>query len=202
MSSKASIWVPATIGNLGPGFDILGAAIEGPGDVITVELIDGDYDEVASVTGKDADLIPRDPKNNCAVIAALSLLNKIRSAKRVKVSIHRELPVSGGLGSSAAASVGGALAALHAAGVEATKEQLLAAALDGEEAVSGKHLDNIAPGLLGGVTLVYGVTPPKVCRLPLKGDWWICVATPDIQLSTKKARHVLPSLVSQQDFVQ
>lgn len=190
------------MGNLGPGFDVLGVAVEGAGDAITVELTDQSYDEVVSVTGKDASLIPRDPKSNCAVIAALSLLNKIRSLKRVKVSIHRELPVAGGLGSSAAASVGGALAAMHAAGVEASEEQLLSAALDGEEAVSGRHLDNIAPALLGGVTLVYGVTPPRVCRLPVQGNWWLCLVSPEIQLSTKKARHVLPSLVSQEDFVQ
>jgi homoserine kinase len=91
---------------------------------------------------------------------------------------------------------------MYAADVQATPEQLLSAALDGEESVSGRHLDNIAPCLFGGVTLVYGVVPPKVCQLALKGEWWVCLVSPAIQLSTKKARHVLPSLVSQQDFVQ
>lgn len=202
MTLEASVFVPGTVGNLGPGFDVLGAALEGPGDVITISLTDQDHDEVVSVTGRDAALIPRDPRTNCSVVAALSLLNKFRDTRRVKLKIHRELPVAGGLGSSAAASVGGALAAMYALQVEATQEQILSAALDGEESVSGRHLDNIAPCLLGGVTLVYKVEPPRVCQLKLMGEWWMTIVSPAIQLSTKKARHVLPMLVSQQDFVQ
>lgn len=202
MIAEASVFVPATVGNLGPGFDVLGAALEGPGDIITVSLTDQSHDEVVSVTGRDAALIPRDPKSNCSVVAALSALNKLRDPRRVKISIHRELPVAGGLGSSAAASVGGALAAMYAAQKDLTQEQILSAALDGEESVSGKHLDNIAPCLLGGVTLVYQIDPPRVTRLALKGEWWMTIVSPEIQLSTKKARHVLPTLVSQQDFVQ
>lgn len=200
--SQATVYAPASIGNVGPGFDVLGLAVEGLGDKITVTIIDEPESRIGTITGRDADLVPRRPRENCAAIAALSVLRRVGDQRQVEVSIHRELPLAGGLGASAAASVGAALATMYALGQKLSTDLLLAAALDGEEQVAGRHLDNIAPSLLGGLCVCLSTTPPDVARVPIKGDWWLAIATPAFKLTTKKARGVLPSLVSQEDFVQ
>ena len=123
---KAKIFVPASIGNVGPGFDTLGLAIEGLGDTFEVELHDGP-DEVVQVSGIDKDHVPKDPSKNVSVIAAQKLLAKNNLKYGVKLTIERQLPISGGLGSSAAASVGGALAAGYAADIIFNQKDILEA---------------------------------------------------------------------------
>lgn len=198
--SQATVFVPATVANIGPGFDVLGLAVEGLGDRVTVELVAGPS-RVGRITGRDAASVPTDPTKNCAVVAAESILHRIGETRGVLLSLDRMLPLSGGLGSSAAASVGGAMAAVLASGKNVGTELILAAALDGEESVAGRHLDNIAPCVLGGVSVVLGTDPPSASRVPVKGEWWVAVVSPDMKLATKKARAVLPELVTRQDFV-
>jgi len=194
------VFAPATIGNVGPGFDVLGLSFEGLGDIISLELT-GNSSSIDSIVGRDAQKIPTDPKKNCAVIAAEELLRIKGVDKGVRISIERELPVSGGLGASAASCVGAAMAAAAAAEVKATPEELLLASLAGEEMVAGRHLDNIAPCLFGGFTLVLSVSPPKVFSLPINNKWWLCVATPDCHVETKEARKVLPSTLATETWV-
>lgn len=198
---KASVFVPATIGNVGPGFDVLGLAFEGLGDTITVQLVDGES-RVETVTGRDAKDIPRDPKANCAVVAALDMLKRLGSKQGVAVGIDRQLPLSGGLGGSAAASVGGALAAVYASGKNVSQQIVMAAALSAEAMVAGRHLDNIAPCLMGGLTMVLDTDKLDVVQLPIKGAWWLTVVTPAQRLATIAARSVLPEQVARPLFVQ
>lgn len=200
-AAQATVFVPATVGNVGPGFDVLGLAFAGLGDKITVRLTDGES-KIESVSGRDAKDIPRDPKANCAVVAALDMLRRIGSKHGVAVSIDRQLPLSGGLGGSAAASVGGAYAALLAAGKNAAHQMVMAAALAGEAMVAGRHLDNIAPCLLGGLTLVLDTDKFDVQKIPIKGEWWLAVVTPGQRLATIAARSVLPEQIARPLFVQ
>ncbi len=204
-TASTTVFVPATIGNVGPGFDVLGLAIDGLGDEITVELHEPGPQHTTSrigeVIGRDAALIPRDASQNCAVIAALSLLRRIGLPHHVTIHLDRALPVSGGLGASAAASVGGALAAAIASGQTVSNDTILAAALDGEAHVAGRHLDNIAPCLLGGLVIIRSVDPLDVVPVNVTGEWWAAVVTPAFQLSTKLARSVLAQAVSQRDMV-
>jgi homoserine kinase len=184
-----SLFVPASIGNVGPGFDVLGLAVAGLGDRFSAERA-----TVASVrvTGRDAELVPVDPERNCASIAARALLQACDVSGDVSISIHKELPLSGGLGGSAASSVGGALAAARAYGLTPARDVVLAAALAGEAAVAGRHLDNIAPSLCGGLTLVLSVDPPRVVALPVAKHYVVALVTPSVRLETKTARAVLP----------
>ncbi len=199
---KARVFVPATIGNVGPGFDVLGLAIEGLGDHFTVELVPrAQGSRIVAVTGRDADLIPRGVADNCTAIAALSMLDRLGLDHAVHVTIERRLPVSGGLGGSAAASVGGALAALLASGNNAASTLVLLAALDGEQRVAGRHLDNIAPAFFGGLCICRAVDPPDVATVTIRGDWWLTVVTSTQKLATKAARQVLPELVARRDMV-
>jgi len=143
-------------------------------------------------TGRDAELVPTDPDRNCASIAARALLRACGVHGDVAITIHKQLPLSGGLGGSAASSVGGALAAASAYGLTPSRDVILIAALEGEAAVAGRHLDNIAPSLCGGLSLVLSVEPPRVVSLPVAAHYRVALVTPQVRLETKTARSVLP----------
>lgn len=191
--SAASAFAPGSIGNVGPGFDVLGLALEAAGDRVTVELTDGEA-RVAEVTGFDSHLIPLEPEMNVAVIAARAWLREARVDANPIVTLVKGLPLSGGLGGSAASSVAGALAAALAANATPTPESLMLAALEGETLVSGRHLDNIAPAVFGGLSLVRSVDPMDVISLPYPDEWMVALVTPHVRVETKAARGVLPDL--------
>lgn len=184
------VFVPGSIGNVGPGFDVLGLAVEGIGDTVTVELTGGDARVV--VTGRDATLIPADPRTNVASIAAAAFLRDAGIDKRTVVSIEKGLAYAGGMGGSAASAVGGAYAAALAAGIEPTAEAVMRAALEGEASAAGRHLDNIAPSTLGGLALVRSVDPIDVIRISPPESWGIVLIKPAVQIATKEARGILP----------
>ncbi|MEY4064377.1 MAG: homoserine kinase [Pseudomonadota bacterium] len=199
--SKVTVYTPASIGNVGPGFDVLGLALDGAGDTLTIELVKGPS-KIIEVTGKDADKVPTDASQNATVIAAEAFLRKNNISAGVHVWCQRSLPISGGLGSSAAAATGGALSAALASGLQFTDEDILECALAGEAHVAGKHLDNIAPCYFGGLTAVLSTLPPVVQKLPHSHQIKVVVITPDLRLSTKDARAVLPSTLSTQQWTQ
>src|SRR5205823_2543906 len=118
---KATVFAPGSIGNVGPGFDVLGLAVDGIGDRVTVELSSGPEVPVR-VRGTDAAMIPTDPSKNAAAIAANAMLRRSGRSRSAVVIIDKGLPVSGGMGGSAASSVAGAYAAALASGDPATKE--------------------------------------------------------------------------------
>jgi len=201
---KATVFAPGSVGNVGPGFDVLGLAVGGLGDTVTVELSD---ESRVIVRGRDAELIPTDPAKNAASIAANAMLRKCRtgfSPSRPRgprdglkpvlhciVTLDKGLPMSGGIGGSAASSVAGAYAAALACGVTPSHDDVILAALEGEEFVSGRHLDNIAPITLGGLVLSRSIEPLDVIKLPTP-PWSVVLARPNARVETKKARAILP----------
>ena len=192
--SRATAFAPGSIGNVGPGFDVLGLAVDGIGDRVTVELTRGDS-KVTGITGRDAELVPRDADRNCAAIAANAYLRPF--GYRAIVSIDKGLALAGGMGGSAASSAAGAFAAALALGQSPDKREILAAALEGESAVAGCHLDNIAPSVVGGLALSRCVDPIDVVKLPVAADWWIALVTPRVRIQTKDARALLPEQFDQ-----
>lgn len=196
---SASAFAPGSIGNVGPGFDVLGLAIDGIGDLVTVELTQGSG-RVESVTGLDADLIPREPERNCAAIAADSYLRPF--GYRAIVRIEKRLPLAGGMGGSAASSVAGAYAAGLALGQSPDLRDVLAAALEGEAAVAGRHLDNIAPSTVGGLALTLSVDPIDVVRLPVASRWFLALVTPHVRVQTREARALLPEQSSRSEWIR
>jgi len=201
MEQKATVFAPASIGNVGPGFDVLGLAVDGVGDVVTVELISG-ADEVTAVTGRDAAMIPLEPGKNACVIAARAMLSLLGKPSGVRISVEKGLPVAGGMGGSAASSVGGALAAALAAGATPDDTLVMKAALEGEGAVAGRHLDNIAPCVLGGLALVRSTEPMDVVAIPLKQPWYVALVTPSVRVETKAARALLPMTWERKEWIQ
>ncbi len=200
--TRSSAFAPASIGNVGPGFDILGLAVDGLGDRITVELIEGEA-RIDAITGRDADIVPRDPTRNVASIAAAAWLRTRGISKNAAISIDKGLPVAGGLGGSAASSVGGAYAAALASG-ESSPDliEVIEAALTGEMHASGRHLDNIAPIAMGGLVLSRSIDPIDVIRLAVPDDWWVALVTPRVRVETKAARAILPMTWERSEWIQ
>lgn len=190
---RFKITAPGTIANMGPGFDILGMCLDGIEDTFT-------FTEASSyficAQGKDAELVPTEPSKNAICIASEAYFQLLGlEPKTYRVDLSRQLPLSGGLGSSAAASVAGALAGAMLAGHDpkdpSIHKNLLRAALAGEAAVAGSHLDNIAPCLLGGLTLIQDVDQCQVYSIPFKAELWLTLATPGVKIRTKEARLAL-----------
>jgi len=201
------VFAPASIANLGPGFDALGVAIEGLGDTVEARRIeDGTRGVViAGMTG-DAAGIPTDPSKNCAGRAAEAVLARLKG-KAAKVAglemkIHKGLPQGSGLGSSAASAVGGAVAAHLLYGGQLGSNSLLEAALEGEMLASGaRHADNLAPSLLGGFTIVKSLEPLEVVRLDAPTPIRFVVVLPGMEIETRHARSILPEMIPLKDAI-
>ena len=186
-----TVFSPGSIGNVGPGFDVLGLAVDGVGDKVTVTLTDGDA-RVESITGRDASLLPREAKKNVAAIAACAWLRAAEIRRQPVVTIEKGLAVAGGMGGSAASAVGGALAACLAAGAKPEPRAIMEAALEAESEVAGRHLDNIAASTMGGLTITLSVDPIDVVSIPAPAQWRVVLLTPRVRIETKKAREILP----------
>ncbi len=188
MRERATAYAAGSASNLGPGFDCLGVALSGAGDTVTAVRTESGV-RVLSVSDER---IPLDPSRNTAAIAASAVLRRAGAAGGVDLTIEKGLPLAGGLGGSAASAVAGAVAADAVLGVALGKEALLEAALEAESAVAGRHADNVAPSLFGGVVLVLGLDPLRLAHCRVHESLTFVVATPSYGVKTSKARAVLP----------
>lgn len=200
MASRIQIFAPATVANLGPGFDVLGLALGSPGDLLEAELTDAPGVEVVEISGDDGTL-SRDPGNNTAGRAAADALRRARTHKRspqgVRLWLHKRMPLASGLGSSGASSVAGAAAVNELLGRPLTREEVLLSAMEGERAASGTaHADNVAPSLIGGIVLVRSYAPLEIVSLPVPPELRIVVVHPHCKVSTAEAR----TLVKQRTY--
>jgi homoserine kinase len=190
--------VPGGIGNLGPGLDVLGCAIAGLRDEVVAE-----WSDKPGVTLLDAGHpeLPREPERHTSAIAAAAVIETAKArgitlhAPGIALTVKKALPLSGGQGGSAASAVAGAVAAdaLLDAGLDETA--LLMCSLAAEETVAGRHLDNIAPSLLGGIVLIRSLDPIDVVRLPIPAGLRVVLAHPSQRLRTSDARGVLPTSI-------
>ncbi|GAB6880136.1 homoserine kinase [Halorubrum gandharaense] len=183
-----TVRAPATSANLGSGFDVFGVALSRPADVITVERAE---ETTIEVTGAGAQYIPEDPEKNTvgAVVEELDAPARIHIDKGVRPS--------SGLGSSAASAAGAAVALNRLYDRGLTRSELVSVAAEGEAVVSGvAHSDNVAPALLGGFT----VTTADGTRA-VSADIPLVVCLPDVALSTRDARRVVPETASMEDLV-
>lgn len=190
----AEAFAPASVANLGVGFDILGLALQEPGDLVRAELLDTPGVAIETIEG-DEGRLSRDPQRNTAGIAALALLNMLKAPYGVRLAITKRLPLASGLGSSAASAVAAAVAVNALLGEPLPREALLPACLAGEAAVSGYHADNVGPSLLGGITLITGTEVGDILHLPVPPLLHLALVTPYVEVPTAQARAVLPASV-------
>jgi homoserine kinase len=192
-----TVRVPATSGNLGPGFDVLGLALR-LHNTLTLERAETAEIEIL---GEGAATLPRDP-SHLAYRAALAVAAQSGRAGRApevrafRLRQHNRIPLARGLGSSAAAIVGGVVAANALLGKPLDPQALLDLATELEG-----HPDNVAPALLGGLVACaktsQGVRWLRLTPAPLR----IVAAVPDYPVSTEDARRLLPDRVPFADAV-
>lgn len=193
--SRAEAFAPATVANLGVGFDILGLALEGIGDRAVVEFHDDPEIVITDIQG-DGGQLPREPERNVASVSARAFLDYIGEMRGLRIKLVKGLPLSSGLGSSAASAVAAVMALNKLVGEPFTRDELLPFSLEGEALVSGYHADNVAPCLLGGIILVAGITVEAIRPLPAPENLHLALVTPDFPVPTNEARAILPSEVS------
>jgi homoserine kinase len=188
MKRRVRIFAPASVANLGPGFDVLGLALSAPGDMVEAELSDRPGVEIVEITG-DNGLLSRDPVRNVAGRAAADVLRRAAQQPGVRLWLHKQMPLASGLGSSGASSAAAAMATHELLDRPLTQRDLLLSAMEGERAASGTpHADNVAPSVLGGVVLVRSYEPLEILSLPVPPDLRITVVHPHYKVSTAEAR--------------
>ncbi len=190
-------FAPGSIGNVGPGLDILGLAVAGDGDAVRAEWL---VEPGIRMLDPGHPELPLEAERHTAGLAARAVLDRaglgLARDRGIGLSVRKGLPLSGGQGGSAASAVAGAVAVNALLGDPLGNLDLIEACLEAEEAVAGRHADNIAPALLGGMVLIRCMDPLDVVRLPVPSELYVVLALPEQRMRTAEARAVLPREVS------
>jgi homoserine kinase len=186
------VFAPATVANVSCGFDVLGFAVNSPGDELVLRRTSGKGVEVAEITG-DGGKLPKESHKNTASVAINCFLEHIgATGESLSITLHKRMPLGSGMGSSAASAVAGVFAVNQLLGQPLTQEQLLPFAMEGERIACGSaHADNVAPSLLGGMVLIRSYDPLDVVRIPTPLKLWCALLHPHIQIRTEDARAIL-----------
>jgi homoserine kinase len=197
-----TVFAPATVSNVGCGFDVLGFALDEPGDFVSATITAGPGVEIAEITG-DGGRLTRDPSRNTASAAAQALVTRVGTLHGVSLTIRKAMPLASGIGSSGASAVAAVVAVNELLGRPATMETLLACAMEGEVAGCGSaHPDNVAPALYGGFLLARSANPPDLVRLPVPDGLACALLHPHLEIETGTARAILGDTVLLGDAVR
>ena len=202
LPQSVTAFAPATVGNVVCGFDALGLALEAPGDRVTVRRTGRARGlRITGITG-DGGRIPTDPALNSATVAVASLLRGTGRSEGLDIEIEKGLPLSSGMGGSAASAVAAAVAADRLLDTALVRDELLRHAVAGERATAGgAHLDNVAPALAGGILLTRPSARRTLVRLPAPPELTIALLHPRAELRTEEARAALGDTVRLADAV-
>lgn len=199
MKNSVIVHSPATVANLVCGFDILGLAIEAPYDIMEVSLLE---EPVVIIHNKDEFKLPTDPGKNVAGVVLQLIIEKQGNNFGFEIFIDKKIKPGSGIGSSAASATGAAVAANHLLGNIFSSDELIQFAMNGEKLASGvKHADNIAPCLLGGVTLVRSIHPLDIISVPAP-NLFVTVVHPQIEVRTSDARQILKQQIQLKDAIR
>ena len=193
MLNSVLVHSPATLSNLGCGFDVFGLALAAPYDTIRLTRSSEPGVRIQHLDGYN---LPTEPTRNVAGVALLMLLQEVPETIGFDVEITKGIKPGSGVGSSAASAVGAVVAANALLGNRFTKKQLVEFAMAGEVVACGaRHADNIAPAIFGGFTVVRAVEPVlDIIALPAP-PLWVAVVHPQIEVKTSDSRKVLPAAV-------
>ena len=193
MLNSVLVHSPATLSNLGCGFDVFGLALAAPYDTIRLTRSSEPGVRIQHLDGYN---LPTEPTRNVAGVALLMLLQEVPETIGFDVEITKGIKPGSGVGSSAASAVGAVVAANALLGNRFTKMQLVEFAMAGEVVACGaRHADNIAPAIFGGFTVVRAVEPVlDILALPAP-PLWVAVVHPQIEVKTSDSRKVLPVAV-------
>ncbi len=193
---SVSVFAPATIANVGCAFDVLGLALEQPGDTVTAAIVDS---EGVSLHVEGSSELPVDQERNVAIVSTRAMLHSLKQTQPeveippgLKLTLKKGLPIGSGLGSSSASSAAAVVAVNSLLGEPFTRRELLPFAMEGERIACGSaHADNVAPAILGGVILIRSYSPLDIISLRFPTNLLCVAVTPAIEVKTSDARRVL-----------
>lgn len=189
IDKKIRIFAPATVSNVGSGFDIMGFAIEGAGDTIEMELRNDSLFMIENYTGE---ILPADPDENVIHPVIKALQKELGIDVGINMNFITKIKSASGIGSSAASAVAAAYGFNRLLGSPLIKKELIRYAMEGERMASGaSHADNIAPCMLGGFILIRSYRPLDIIEIPYPENLYCTVALPDIFIKTSVGRAVL-----------
>ena len=188
---KIKVFAPASIANLGCGFDIMGMALDEVGDVLEMTL---DEEGSGISIANDTDVpLPQDAEDNVITPVIRKFFALTGHTGRVQVRNLKKIYPGSGIGSSAASSAAAAFGINELFGAPLSEEDVVICAMEGENLASGGyHADNAAPAVMGGITLIRGYEPLDIIKLPVPGNLYCPVIHPHLTVSTKEARSILP----------
>jgi homoserine kinase len=188
--TEVRVFGPATVSNVGPGFDLMGFALERPGDELLIRRNTLGRLQLFNESGC---VLPLDPEQNVAAIAAASLLSELNLDEGFDLVFLRKINPGSGVGSSAASCVAAVVGINELLGSPFDTPALIPYALEGEKMASGAtHADNIAPALLGGITLIRSYDPLDIKHIPYPDDLCCTVVHPDLEIRTRESRKLIP----------
>lgn len=190
---KIGVFCPATVANISCGFDVLGLCLENSGDHMYISEKKEPGIEIIIKGGPD---LPLEPEKNVAGVAVMAMLHALNTEKGIIIEIDKRIKPGSGIGSSAASAAGAVYGLNKLLGEPLSLKELIPFAMQGEALASGvAHADNVAPALLGGITLVRSYDPLEVIGLHVPSELYIAVIHPQLELKTSDARSVLKSQV-------
>jgi homoserine kinase len=191
-------FAPASVANVSCGFDIMGFAVAGTGDKVTVSLQAGTDNTLVILTGKYGHLTPAERHKNTAGVAVNAYLQAIgRSDLSLEIILEKNMPLGSGMGSSASSSAAAVYAVNYLLGSPLSTRDLIPFAMEGERIACGSaHADNVAPALLGGFTLIRSYSPLDIISIKCPDDLYAAIVHPHVELNTSDSRRVLKNEVS------
>lgn len=202
MRESIHVFAPATIANVVCGYDILGLAVDAPGDEVIMRRKTEAGVSISKISGDDGRL-PFDAAKNTVSASVQQYLQAIgRSEVGVGIELHKKMPIGSGLGSSSASTVAGLFAINALLDNPLSKMELIPFAMKGEELACGTgHADNVAPALLGGFVLIRSYEPLDIIKLPYPEELHCAIVFPDVDVPTREARKMIRDKVLLKDAV-
>jgi len=195
MKKSVRAYAPATVANAVCGFDVLGFALQKPGDTVICKRSDTPGIRIAALSGAYKNL-PSDPRLNTAGVAVQALLSANSISVGLEIELQKGVPIVGGMGSSASSAVAAVVAVNELLELDIPTLELLPFVLESERVATGvPHADNVAPSLLGGFTLVHSLDPIDIISLATPAGFACAIVHPDMHIKTRDAREILPDNV-------
>lgn len=197
---QIKIFAPGSVANVSCGFDVLGFCLDPVGDEMLIRKTNASGVKITKIEGQN---LPLDVKKNVAGVAAEALLKAHPTQSGFEIEIHKKIKAGSGIGSSAASAAGAVFGINELLGKPYTAHELIAFAMEGEGLASGSaHADNVAPVLMGGITLVRSINPVDVIQLPTPKALTAVILHPKIELKTMHAREIIKKNVTMEKAIQ
>lgn len=198
---EITVFAPATVANVACGFDILGFALQQPGDKVRARFCEGKEVKIRAISG-DGGRLPLAAEKNTAGVAIRHLLDHLGEKRGIEIDLEKALPLGSGLGSSAASAVAAVVAANTLLNEPLSRRELIPFTMEAERAACGAaHADNAAPAMLGGFVLIRGYDPPDLVRIPAPRALCCAVVHPHIEIRTEDARKILRKEIRLEDAI-